>query len=56
VGDADGVVVVASGTVDEVLAAGRVRAKREEGLFARLRDGATTIDLLELDATRVARS
>ena len=53
VGDADGVVVVASSAVDEVLAAGRARAEKEEGLFARLREGATTIDLLELDVSRV---
>jgi 4-hydroxy-4-methyl-2-oxoglutarate aldolase len=53
VGDADGVVVVASETVDDVLAAGRARAEKEDGLFARLRDGATTIDLLDLDAARV---
>ena len=53
VGDADGVVVVGSSDIDEVLAAGRMRAEKEEGLFARLRDGATTIDLLALDATRV---
>jgi 4-hydroxy-4-methyl-2-oxoglutarate aldolase len=54
VGDADGVVVVASSAVDEVLAAGRARAEKEEGLFARLRDGATTIDLLDLDPSRVS--
>jgi 4-hydroxy-4-methyl-2-oxoglutarate aldolase len=54
VGDADGVVVVASSAVDEVLAAGRARAEKEEGLFARLRDGATTIDLLDLDTSRVS--
>jgi 4-hydroxy-4-methyl-2-oxoglutarate aldolase len=53
VGDADGVVVVASSAIDEVLAAGRTRAEKEAGLFARLRDGATTIDLLDLDAARV---
>jgi 4-hydroxy-4-methyl-2-oxoglutarate aldolase len=53
VGDADGVVVVASETVDDVLAAGRARAEKEDGLFARLRDGATTIDLLDLEAARV---
>jgi 4-hydroxy-4-methyl-2-oxoglutarate aldolase len=53
VGDADGVVVVAAGSLDEVLAAGRARAEKEEGLFARLRDGATTIQLLDLDAARV---
>jgi len=55
VGDADGVVVIASGALDAVLAAGRARAEKEEGLFARLRDGATTIELLDLDATRVTR-
>jgi 4-hydroxy-4-methyl-2-oxoglutarate aldolase len=54
VGDTDGVVVVASRAVDEVLAAGRARADKEEGLFARLRDGATTIDLLDLDPSRVS--
>jgi 4-hydroxy-4-methyl-2-oxoglutarate aldolase len=54
VGDTDGVVVVASSAVDEVLAAGRARAEKEEGLFARLRDGATTIDLLDLDPSRVS--
>ena len=53
VGDADGVVVIASGALDDVLAAGRTRAEKEEGMFARLRDGATTIQLLGLDAARV---
>jgi len=53
VGDADGVVVVPSGTLDDVLAAGRARAEKEDGMFARLRDGATTIDLLGLDTARV---
>jgi len=53
VGDADGVVVIASGALDDVLAAGRTRAEKEEGMFARLRDGATTIELLGLDAARV---
>jgi len=53
VGDADGVVVVAASTLDDVLAAGRARAEKEDGMFARLRDGATTIDLLGLDTARV---
>jgi 4-hydroxy-4-methyl-2-oxoglutarate aldolase len=53
VGDADGVVAIASGTLDDVLAAGRARAEKEEGMFARLRDGATTIQLLGLDAAQV---
>jgi 4-hydroxy-4-methyl-2-oxoglutarate aldolase len=53
VGDSDGVVVVAASTLDDVLAAGRARAEKEDGMFARLRDGATTIDLLGLDTARV---
>ena len=56
VGDADGVAVVPAGAVDAVLAAGRARAEKEDGLFARLREGATTIDLLGLDASRVSRA
>jgi 4-hydroxy-4-methyl-2-oxoglutarate aldolase len=50
VGDADGVVVVPGSTVDDVLAAGRARAEREAGYFAALRNGATTLELLGLDA------
>jgi len=49
VGDVDGVVVIDADRLDEVLAAGRSRAAREQELFARLRDGATTVDLLGLD-------
>jgi 4-hydroxy-4-methyl-2-oxoglutarate aldolase len=49
VGDADGVTVVAAGELDTVLAAGRARAEKEDGLFAALRDGKTTIELLGLD-------
>lgn len=49
VGDADGVVVVPGGQLDEVLAAGRARAEREVGLFEALRGGATTVELLGLD-------
>jgi 4-hydroxy-4-methyl-2-oxoglutarate aldolase len=56
VGDADGVAVVPAAAVDDVLAAGRTRAEKEDGLFARLREGATTIDLLGLDASRVSRA
>ena len=55
VGDADGVVVVGSGTLDDVLAAGRARAEKEESFFVQLRSGATTIQLLGLDAARVSR-
>jgi 4-hydroxy-4-methyl-2-oxoglutarate aldolase len=49
VADADGVTVIPGGTVDAVLTAGRARADKEEGLFEALRDGATTVGLLELD-------
>ena len=49
VADGDGVVVVAADELDAVLVAGRARAAKEQGMFDRLRDGATTIELLELD-------
>ena len=50
VGDSDGVVVVAAAALDDVLAAGRARAEKEERFFTELRGGATTLDLLGLDA------
>ena len=50
VGDGDGVVVVPGDALDQVLAAGRSRAAKEVGYFAALRDGATTLELLGLDA------
>lgn len=49
VGDADGVVVVPGASLDEVVAAGRARAEREQGYFTALRGGATTLELLSLD-------
>jgi len=49
VGDADGVTVVAAAELDDVLAAGTARAEREQDLFAALRDGKTTVELLGLD-------
>ena len=53
VGDADGVVVVDEDRLDDVLAAGRARTAKEAGLFAELRRGATTIELLSLDPSPV---
>jgi 4-hydroxy-4-methyl-2-oxoglutarate aldolase len=53
VGDRDGVVVVPGAALDAVLTAGRTRADKEAGFFARLRDGATTLELLGLDASPV---
>jgi 4-hydroxy-4-methyl-2-oxoglutarate aldolase len=56
VGDADGVTVVGAGDLSAVLAAGRARAVKEEGFFAALRSGTTTMKLLDLDGSRVTRS
>jgi 4-hydroxy-4-methyl-2-oxoglutarate aldolase len=53
VGDADGVVVVPGGALDDVLAAGRARAAKEATMFVDLRAGSTTIDLLGLDPSLV---
>jgi 4-hydroxy-4-methyl-2-oxoglutarate aldolase len=53
VADADGVAVVPTGLLDEVLAAGRARAAKEEGFFEALRAGGTTVELLGLDVSLV---
>jgi len=54
VGDRDGVTVVPAERLDAVLAAGRERAAKEIRLFSELRAGRTTVELLELDGTRVS--
>ena len=54
IGDADGVVAVASGEVDAVLAAAERRAIREQDLIKGLHSGRTTVELLELDVSAVA--
>ena len=54
VGDADGVAVVPGDRLAAVLAAGQAREEKEEGLFGALRGGATTLELLGLDAAPVA--
>jgi 4-hydroxy-4-methyl-2-oxoglutarate aldolase len=53
VGDVDGVVVVAGGRIDEVVAAGRKRASNEAGYFEALKEGRTTVELLGLDASLI---
>jgi 4-hydroxy-4-methyl-2-oxoglutarate aldolase len=53
VADVDGVTFVPAATVEEVLDAGRAREAKEDGYFAALRDGATTVELLGLDAALV---
>jgi 4-hydroxy-4-methyl-2-oxoglutarate aldolase len=53
VGDVDGVTVVPSAKLQDVLAAGRARAEKEQALFEALRNGATTVELLGLDPSSV---
>ncbi|HWC39548.1 MAG TPA: hypothetical protein VG476_13510 [Acidimicrobiales bacterium] len=55
VGDADGVAVVGRGELEAVLAAAWSRADKETAMFDRLRQGATTLDLLGLDPSSVQR-
>jgi 4-hydroxy-4-methyl-2-oxoglutarate aldolase len=53
VGDVDGVVVIAATQLDDVIAAARTRAQREQEMFRALQDGATTVELLGLDVTKL---
>jgi 4-hydroxy-4-methyl-2-oxoglutarate aldolase len=56
VGDSDGVTVIDAADLAAVLAAGRARAAKEEGFFAALRSGTTTMKLLDLDGSPVTRA
>jgi 4-hydroxy-4-methyl-2-oxoglutarate aldolase len=49
VGDVDGVVVIPGAALDDVLAAGRARAAKEDALFDALRAGGTTVEAFGLD-------
>ena len=53
VGDVDGVVAIEGHRLDEVIEAGRAREQREADMFERLRAGATTVELLDLDASLI---
>jgi len=55
VGDADGVTVIRAAELEAVITAGRVREAKEQGFFAALRAGSTTMDLLSLDGSLVER-
>lgn len=55
VADGDGVVVIAATGVDAVLTTAQLRTTTEAAIFRALADGATTVELLGLDATAVAR-
>lgn len=54
--DRDGVVVIPIDLFEPVLTAARQRAEKEQGLFEALRAGATTVELLSLDASIVRRA
>ena len=56
VGDVDGVTVVPGDALEQVIAAGKARAEKEVGMFAQLRDGATTVELLGLDTTPIEQA
>ena len=53
--DRDGVTVVPAAALSEVVERGRARATKEAVMFAELRAGSTTVELLELDTTPVRR-
>jgi 4-hydroxy-4-methyl-2-oxoglutarate aldolase len=53
VADVDGVVVIPGADLAAVLEAGRVRAAKEEKLFAILREGGSTVEEFGLDASLV---
>jgi 4-hydroxy-4-methyl-2-oxoglutarate aldolase len=53
VADRDGVVVIPVNSLERVLTAARRRAELEQQMFAALRNGATTVDLLTLDPSIV---
>jgi 4-hydroxy-4-methyl-2-oxoglutarate aldolase len=55
VADRDGVAVVPSGRLDEVLERATARADKEAAMFTDLRAGATTVELLGLDVSSIDR-
>jgi 4-hydroxy-4-methyl-2-oxoglutarate aldolase len=56
VGDADGVVVVSRSELDAVRAAAIARVAKETQYFEALRAGATTLELMGVDATQISTS
>lgn len=55
VADRDGVTVVALDALEGTIERGHARAEREKRMFSQLRAGATTVELLGLDTSSVAR-
>jgi 4-hydroxy-4-methyl-2-oxoglutarate aldolase len=54
VGDVDGVTVVPAAALADVRTAGEARAAKEAGFFAALREGRTTVQLLDLDPSLIS--
>jgi 4-hydroxy-4-methyl-2-oxoglutarate aldolase len=55
VADLDGVTVIARRELQSTMERGRARADKETVMFAKLREGATTVELLGLDTGSVTR-
>jgi 4-hydroxy-4-methyl-2-oxoglutarate aldolase len=55
VADRDGVVVISHNQVESTIERARARAEKEELMFTKLREGATTVELLGLDTSHVTR-
>ena len=56
VADADGVTVIAQTELASVIDRGRARADKEAAIFPKLKEGATTVELLGLDTSSVTRT
>jgi 4-hydroxy-4-methyl-2-oxoglutarate aldolase len=56
VGDVDGVTIVPAGSLAVVREAGHARESKEAGFFAALRDGKSTVELLDLDDSLITRA
>jgi 4-hydroxy-4-methyl-2-oxoglutarate aldolase len=54
VGDVDGITVIPAAALAAVREAGVARETKEAGFFTALRDGKTTVELLNLDASLIA--
>ena len=55
VADSDGVTVIARADLTATIERGRARADKEARMFSKLKDGATTVELLGLDTSSVER-
>ena len=55
IGDGDGVVVIRASEIRDVLAAAQAKTADEQRIFAALEKGATTVELLGLDASLIER-